>query len=163
MKDHETDWIESVRRTVIPIIGMAVSLLEEVLRGTYYKNKEQREKQFVAQVEQGVEEFEAALHEMGYHRNPLAWIKERELSEIEESSWRKTTDCRQVHLVCYDGEKAPNASSGETYIYAHEEYRWDRHPYWHLIGKDVEYKDAVIDVQKDLQEEGIEYNFVQPG
>lgn len=160
---HSYDFIEPVRRAVAPRIGTIVSLAEDMLSEKYYYNSEQRLNQFVGRVDRDVESMERELHDIGYVRNPISWLKRNRSGEVEESSWRKTKDEQQVHAILYDGTSAPHAESGYTYIYAHEEYRWDRYPVKHLMGKSVSPKDGVREVRRDLQDNGIQYDYVQPG
>jgi len=160
---HKQDWLESLRRRVVPTIGKFISLLEDLLGKQLYHNSQSRNNQFVGRIEMNEEEFERVLDNAGYERNPLAWLKRNSEREIEEGSWRSLDEKMQTHLIFYDGEKAPNANTGELFIYAHYEYRWDVHPWKHLVGEDVSYKDGVEEVRKMLQDEGINYDFIQPG
>lgn len=159
---HKHDWLEPLRRRLVPRIGKLFALLEEYLGEEYYHNSEQRRNQFVGRIEMSEGEFEELLHEYEYDRNPFAWLKSND-GEVEEGSWRYCDDEMQVHLVFYDGEYAPNANSGELFLYAHYEYRWDVHPLKHLSGENVDTNEGVQRVRKMLQDEGIAYDFVQPG
>jgi hypothetical protein len=139
-------------------------LLEDFLGEEYYKVSEQRRNQFVGRIEMNEEEFEKLLHKADYERNPMAWLKRRaKTGELHEGSWRKTDGDMQTHLILYDGEQAPNAQTGELFIYAHYEYRWDTHPIKHFNGVDADAQTGVRRVRKMLQEKGINYEYIQPG
>lgn len=159
---HEHDFWEPLRRAIVPKVGLVFAVLEDLLSGTYYENTEQRRKQFVGRAKMGEESFETVLHGAGYERNPVSWLKENRAGETEEGSWRKPVGDMQVHLILYDGECIPNADAGEVYLYAHWEYRWDTHPIKHLIGETVDCGEGVRRVQKMLQNQGVEYDFIQP-
>lgn len=148
---------------MVPPIGKFLSLVEDLLGKELYHNSQSRNEQFVGRIQIDEEAFEKVLHDAGYERNPLAWLKENSSHEIEEESWRYCDNEMQTHLIFYDGEKAPNANTGELFIYAHDEYRWDIHPWKHLVGENVSYSDGVKEVRRMLQDEGINYDFIQPG
>lgn len=160
---HEHDWLEPVRRRVVPRVGSLFALLEDLLGKKLYHSSEQRRRQFVGRVRMDEESFEQFLHDAGYERNPLAWLKQNTEREIEEGSWRHCRDEMQTHLILYDGENAPNAQSGELFLYAHDEYRWDVHPWKHLTGERVDADTGVRRVKKMLEESGIDYDYIQPG
>lgn len=148
---------------MVPPIGKFISLVEDLLGKQLYHNSQSRNEQFVGRIEMDEESFEQVLHDAGYERNPLAWLKENSSREIEEGSWRYCEGEMQTHLIFYDGENAPNAQTGELFLYAHDEYRWDVHPWKHLVGEDVSYNDGVQKARRMLQDEGIDYDFIQPG
>lgn len=152
-----------MRRRIAPKIGTVVSLLEDITGGNYYHNKEHRRNQLVGRVEMDEGEFEKVLHRNGYTRNPAAWLKQHTSGEIEEGSWRKKDGNMQVHLIFYDGEHIADANTGELFLYAHWEYAWDERPWKHLVGEDAEAAAGVTRVRTLLQEEGIDYEYVQPG
>jgi len=161
---HRQDYWERIRRFILPKVGVFFAALEDFIGDEYYHVSEQRRNQFVGRIEMDEESFEKILDDWGYERNPLAWLKTRaKTGEVEEGSWRKTDGPMQVHLVLYDGKHAPNANTGELFIYAHYEYRWDEHPIKHFNGVDVDTQTGVQRVRKLLQEEGINYEYVQPG
>lgn len=160
---HKHDWTEPLRRRVVPIIGAFAAAIEDYTGTEYYHDSEQRNRQFVGRIEMDEECFERVLHDNNFHRNVPAWLKRAPDGEVEEGSWRRVDGEMQTHLVFYDGKDAPNARSGQLFLYAHYEYRWDVHPLKHLRGDDIDCDEGVSRVRRLLQDEGIQYDFIQPG
>lgn len=161
---HRQDYWEPIRTRLLPAVGAVFSVIEDISGDKYYHVSEQRRNQFVGRIEMGEEQFEQVLHRNGYERNPLAWLKKRRSTgEIEEGSWRKRDGEKQTHLVLYDGDSVPHGDSGCLYLYAHYEYAWDAHPIKHLRSVNLSTEEGVNRVRRMLQDEGINYEFVQPG
>lgn len=162
---HEHDYWEGIRRFIIPPIGKLTQFVNEVFQSDLYVETRARNNQFVGRVAMNEEEFEKLLHHEGYERNPIAGLKKSLRGEVEEGSFRKIDDEnpeKQLHLIFYDGRDLQNALTGEIFVYAHYEYRWDVHPIKHYRKKDVEEHRAVMDVREMLNDEGIPYEFIQP-
>lgn len=164
---HDHDYWEGWRRHIIPRLGVFVQLLNELLRVDMYVSSRSRRNQFVGRIQMNEERFEQYLHEWGFERNPLSSLKTRlDTGEVEEGSWRKIYPHNapewQLHVIIYDGEQIANAKSGELFLYAHWEYRWDVHPWKHYKGVDIDEKEGVIRMRQLLDKDGIPYEFIQP-
>lgn len=167
MSSHRQDWIETVRRTVIPRLGLMTQFIEDVTGERYYVNSTTHTNQFVGRVGMCEEVFEKRLTEMGFVRNPLAsWKRLGTTGEREEGSFRKIdfdeSPDMQLHVILYDGEPINNAAVNVTYVYAHWEYRWDVHPIRHLRKKELSGPDGVRKMKKLLDENGINYEPIRP-
>lgn len=163
---HKQDYWERLRSSIVPPIGVLVQFINETFRQELYVTSESRRNQFVGRVKMDEEEFEEVLHDNGFERNPLASLKNRFGGEVEEGSFRKLypedDDRFQLHVILYDGSEIQNANTGETFIYAHWEYRWDVHPWKHYRGYDLDADEGVRKMRKILRIEGIDYEFIQP-
>lgn len=162
---HEHDYWEGLRRYIIPPLGKLTNFLNEIFNTEMYVETRARNNQFVGRVNMYEEQFEQKLHEWGFERNPVAGLKTSLSGEVEEGSWRLVDDDnpeKQLHLIFYDGRNIPNARTGELFIYAHYEYRWDVHPIKHHRKKDVEEHRGVMDAREFLNDDGIPYEFIQP-
>lgn len=159
--DYWEDW----RTYIIPKLGIAVNFINDTFRSDLYTRTESRNREFVGRIPMGEEEFEKYLTEWGFERNPLAALKIRaKTGEVEEGSWRKVERGgeRQLHLILYDGSQLQNANTGECFLYAHWEYRWDVHPWKHYKGVDVQRHKGVLKMRRYLEDAGIAYEYVQP-
>lgn len=164
---HKHDISERVRNYILPKIGAFFQFLNDITGSDLYATSESRRRQFVARVDMGEEEFEKVLHRMGFERNPLASLKSVvDTSETEEGSFRKIYPEEhpewQLHAILYDGSNVQNANTGETFIYAHWEYRWDVYPWKHYRGHKFNADKGVRRMRKYLNEEGIDYELTQP-
>ena len=160
---HSHDWVESLRRRIIPKLGVVTAFLEEITGKNYYVTAETRDDQFVGCVPMGEEEFEEELHDMGFDRNPAASLKRHfRVGDVEECSFRKANGDKQLHVILYDGKEIANADSGEVFIYAHWEYRWDKYPLKHYRGESLNFKIGVDRMRRLLEDNGIPYDHVQP-
>lgn len=164
--NHASDYWESIRRIVIPKIGKVVQAFNERYRQNLYVTGKSRNQELVGRVPMGEEEFEEVLSELGFERNPLASLKTRRGDEIEEGSFRKIYPSEypewQLHVVIYDGSQINNANTGETFVYAHWEYRWDVHPWKHYRGHDFNPDKGVKLMKKYLNEVGVNFEPIQP-
>lgn len=140
---HNQDFWEVLRTHLARPIGAFV---------TGKRCSEQHPSQFVGYVEMGEEAFEEVLHEMGYHRNPLAFWKYT-VNAQEEGSWRRVEGDWQLHVTLYDHPEYEN----RTYIYAHWEYRWDRKPLAHLRGEGINVPKGVNEMRRDLTMANVEW------
>ena len=159
------DTIELFRRKYIPLIGTFVSLYNEYNGTEYYVESTTNGEQFVGRVDMSEEAFERVLASMGFERNPLSSLKRlASTGEQEEGSFRWTpteptnlnTDY-QLHCVIYDGSAVPDADTGETYVYAHWELRWDTRPIDHYNGVGIDFTSGKNMMQEMLDDEGVEY------
>ncbi|AGM11364.1 hypothetical protein M199_gp034 [Halogranum tailed virus 1] len=168
--NSENDLLEWIRRTFIPPLGMLVSAYNESTGSKLYVQGPTTDNQFVGRVKMGEEDFEAELEEMGFERNPLASLKHligtREKEEgsfrwlaPEDSEYRKDY---QLHVILYDGSVIPDAETGETYVYAHWEYRWDVAPMKHYRAVNWKPVQGVQMMQTMLTENGIDYDYQLP-
>mgnify|MGYP006876366831 FL=1 len=164
------DTIELLRRTYIPLIGRVVSLYNEYNGTSYYVESTTNGEQFVGRADLSEESFEEILASMGFERNPLSSLKRlASTNELEEGSFRWTpeeptnlnTDY-QLHCVIYDGSAVPDANTGETYIYAHWELRWDKRPIDHYNGVGIDFTTGKNMMQEMLDEAGVEYDNSPP-
>jgi len=160
------DWIESLRRIVIPRLGIIAHALEELTGREYYVRGETHVRQFVGRVPMAQEAFESVLEDESFHRNPLASLKSRQDGEIEEGSWRKINidkqPEKQLHVVLYDGSKIDTAEPEHTYVYAHIEYRWDVHPIKHYRGHELNAAEGVKMMKTILNDRGVSYEPIRP-
>lgn len=164
---HTYDWIESVRQYIIPKLGLVTQLIEDVTGNFYYVENETHNTQFVGRVPLSEDEFEEELHEMGFVRNPLSSLKTNaSTGEIEEGSWRKAgfsdNPEYQLHVVIYDGNPIDNADVDVTYVYAHWELAWDKHPVKHYRGVKKSGPEGVRRMKKHLDENGLNYEPIRP-
>lgn len=122
---HNLDFYERIRFTLARPIGRLV---------TGVKSVEIDSAEFVGYVEISEEEFEKELHEMDFHRNPLAYWKTFPGFGGEHGSWRWVEGDWQLHVMLFENPSIADIPDGEdrTYIFAHWEYRWDRYPLKHL-------------------------------
>lgn len=159
----EHDFWERLRRWILPKIGVIFQFLEDVTGKPFYATSKTHNRQFVGRVSMNEERFEKELEAMGFVRNPLASLKRlASTREVEEGSWRRVNGDRQLHVILYDGEKIPDADSGYVYIYAHDEYRWDRYPVKHYLAKDFRPEAGVKEMKRLLDENGIDYKLLRP-
>lgn len=167
---HKQDWIETVRGWVIPKLGIFAQWLEDITGDKYYVESTTHNNQFVGRVNMKEGEFEEVLHDMGFHRNPLAAWKSLESNpdNEEEGSWRKIgfdgDEDKQLHVILYKGSNMQNGDNDYIYVYAHWEYRWDTDPWKHYKGGHGVYSGAkgVKKMKNYLDEKGIEYELVRP-
>lgn len=165
---HKQDWIERVRRAIIPKLGYITQLVEDVTGADLYVQSETHQNQFVGRVPLDEESFEKELDTMGFERNPLASLKHlrSDQTNAEEGSWRKVgfddEPAMQLHIVLYDSNHIDNQYEDYTYVYAHWEYRWDTDPLKHYRGDNFNAGEGVRRMKKYLDEEGISYELVRP-
>lgn len=161
---------EKVRRAVIPKLGALVNFYNETTGSDLYVNGYTTKDQFVGRVNMSEEEFEEVLEEMGFTRNPLAAFKTLVGTNYpEEGSFRwlgtEHEDYRndfQLHVVIYDGKVVPDADVGETYVYAHWEYRWDTNPVKHYKSVDFQTEKGARMMKDMLDAHGIDYDQERP-
>jgi len=135
---HKQDFWERIRRMFARPIGALV---------TGVRCSKESPARFVGYVKMDEEEFEKELHEMGFHRNPLAyWKKTLKILGHEEGSWRMVDGKWQLHVVLYTMEEHPD----RTYVYAHWEHRWDRDPFAHLRADDFNISKGVNEMRRQL-------------
>lgn len=154
------DFFEAVRLSLIPLLGALVNGYNELTGSDLYVTGATTNEQFVGRVDMSEEQFEQELQQMGFERNPLASLKRlRGTREYEEGSFRfyESDSDFQLHVIIYDGSVIPNASTGETYVYAHWEYRWDRAPLRHYRGERVDVKYGVDMMRAMLDHSSIEF------
>lgn len=164
------DFFEGLRRFLIPKLGALVSVWNDATGDDHYVSHPTWKNQFVGRVDMGEEDFEEVLETMGFRRNPLAALKHRiDTDEQEEGSFRKLgtdfpeeDDNFQLHVIIYDGKLPNNADTGETYIYAHWEYRWDTNPQKHYDGVDYQPEKGVRMMRDLLTRHGVSYDDKRP-
>jgi len=162
---HKNDYWEGWRAWIIPKLGGIANWLEHATGDHYYVQSKTHANQFVGRVPMGEEEFEKKLHDMNFHRNPLASFKNLDSGEHEEGSWRKVdfdNQRMQLHVILYDGEKIADGDSGYTYVYAHWELRWDVDPWGHYRGKIYNPAEGVKKMKKLMDEHGVNYEPIRP-
>jgi len=160
------DFLERLRGLFIPYLGILVATYNESTGSKLYVRGVTTDAQFVGRVSMSEEDFEEILQEMNFQRNPLASIKRLVgTREQEEGSFRwipssesNLNDDFQLHVILYDGIVVPDAQTGETFIYGHWEYRWDRYPLRHYKGLDADVSRGVNMMQAKLDEAGIKYD-----
>lgn len=153
----DADYIELIRRIVVPPIGWITALAEDSIDSDLTTTRAQGPDQYVATVEMDEEQFEEVLAAYGFTRNPLAWMKHHRSGEVEEGSWRLPFGNNQIHVILFDGSMRHGAATGQTLVYAHTEYRWDRYPIKHLRGDDITYDDAKYALYTMLDHSGTRY------
>lgn len=162
---HTHDYLENLRRWLIPKLGVVAQFLEDATGDDYFVMSETHNSQFVGRVPMACEDFEEKLHGMGFTRNPLSSLKQRGSGETEEGSWRLIAeDCPkfQIHVVLYDGSDVNNAETGVTYVYAHWEYRWDVHPLKHYWAEGYDSAKGRKRMARLLDDNGIEHEPIRP-
>lgn len=165
LMNGESDFIERVRRTVIPPLGGVVSLINELGGLDLYVQGTTSSSEFVGRVPMGEESFEEELCSMNFVRNPLASLKRlRTTGYIEEGSFRWTPpensvhdESMQLHVVIYDGKSKQTFDDEYTYVYAHWEYAWDKAPIKHYKGAEIDEAFGVGLMQRKLDTNDIEY------
>jgi len=168
MLGHKSDFWERVRAYFLPKLGVVVQYVEDVTGGKYYVRSETHNKEFVGRVSYSEEEFEAFLDSTGFQRNPLSSWKRLESNpeEFEEASFRKVGFEKypdmQIHVILYDGSNIQNADSDYTYVYAHWEYRWDKHPIKHYYGEKKSSAKGVKKMKDILDQRGVAYEPIRP-
>lgn len=148
---HSYDFLEAIRYKFARVIGGFVTGVERVRTSPA---------EFVGYVEMSEEDFESHLHEMGFYRNSLAYWKYFPGLGQEEGSWRWLEGDWQLHVMLYDGHPEQDASDDaepKTYVFAHWEYRWDRHPFKHLRGVDQSDPKGVNRMRTMLNENSIPF------
>jgi hypothetical protein len=128
---HQHDYFERLRFKFAGAIGGLLTGVRSV---------ETHPSEFVGYVEMDIEDFEEALHEMEFERNPLSYWKYFPGIGHEQGSWRWTEGCWQLHVILYDShpENGEDQDTPRTYVFAHWEYRWDRYPLKHLRTKHLD-------------------------
>lgn len=165
---HKADWWEWIRSTFIPPLGVIAQFLEDVTGDRYYVKSEANRNELVGRVSVPREDFEQMLHEWGFERNPLASYKRiaSDKDEWESGSWRKVGyddhPDMQLHVVYYDGSKIEGAADNHTFIYAHWEIRWDKHPWKHYRGHKFDPHEGVRRMKDILDQNGVPYEEVRP-
>lgn len=140
---HKQDFWERLRGTFAPFVG-------RLLFGV--RRRETSDGQFVGVVNMSEESFEAELHDMGFHRNPASYWKYIPRFGGEAGSWRKTHGEWQLHVILFSN------SDERTHIYAHWEYRWDRHPIKHVRGTGANASKGVNEMRRELKLASIHYD-----
>lgn len=164
---HRLDFIETIRRVIIPRLGLITQFIEDVTGVPLYAESETHNTEFVGRVEMGEEAFEKYLDGCGFERNPLSsWKHLKSTEEHEEASFRKVGfedfPDYQVHVILYDGSLINNADTGYTYIYAHWEYRWDKHPIKHLKRENYNGPEGVRRMKSNLDQNGLPHEPIRP-
>lgn len=161
--------LEKIRRVFIPKLGALVALYNEYTNSSYYVEGNTLDNQFVGRVPISEQEFEKILETMDFTRNPLASLKSLSTGEVEEGSFRwipprgsNLDRDYQLHCVIYDGSLIPDAKTGETYVYAHWEYRWDVYPIKHYRAINFDAQRGVELMQTMLYENYVEYDYQLP-
>lgn len=168
MLGHKSDFWERIRAYLLPKAGILVQYLKDVTGEKYYVRSETHNNEFVGRVSYSEETFEKFLDSAGFQRNPLSSWKRLESnpSEYEEASFRKVGfdeyPDMQIHVVLYDGSNIQNDTSGYTYVYAHWEYRWDRHPIKHYYGEEKSGPEGVKRMKDILDQRGVTYEPIRP-
>jgi hypothetical protein len=168
MLGHGADFWERIRAVILPRLGIAVQYIEDIAGNKYYVRSETHNNEFVGRVPFPEENFERKLDTMDFQRNPLSsWKRlESDPDQYEEASFRKIGfdeyPDMQIHVVLYDGSNIQDADSGYTYIYAHWEYRWDKHPIKHYYGKEKSGPEGVKKMKDILDQRGIPYEPIRP-
>lgn len=168
------DTFEAIRRHGVPMLGALVHVYNEATDSDLYVEGKTTRSQFVGRVPMGEEAFEDELERMGFERNPLASFKRLVGTRLpEEGSFRWVgsqkapwtsdyDDDYQLHVIIYDGEVVPDAETGETYVYAHWEVRWDSDPVAHYFGEGLDIEQGVEMAQQFLDHYGIDYDQQRP-
>lgn len=165
---HNSDYWETIRQTIIPPLGYITQLLEDITGADLYVESETGMEQYVGCVPMCEEQFERELTRMGFKRNPLASLKHKANNpkESEEGSFRKIAvsgiEEMQLHVVLYDGKIKTDAPVRKTYVYAHQEYRWDTNPIKHYRGKCYNAEAGVANMRQLLHQYGVAYDPSQP-
>lgn len=141
---HNQDFWEVLRTVLARPIGALV---------TGIRCTKDTPDRFVGYVEMPIEEFEEFLHRAGFERNPLSYWKKAPGLGDEDGTWRKTHGKWQLHAVLYTYLDHPD----RTYIYAHWELRWDRHPLKHLRGVDLDPTKGVNQMRSLLKRRSVLY------
>lgn len=166
----KSDWVETLRRWLVPPLGVIVQFINEVGGLDLYATGNSYSDEFVGRVSMDEESFEAELQSMGFERNPLASLKRlSNTGEVEEGSFRwvppetsEKNHSKQLHVILYDGSKLPDADTGYIYVYSHWEYRWDWYPFRHYAGDEMNVDKGVELMRNKLDTYGIEYDDVRP-
>lgn len=166
---------DRLRRFLIPKLGYFINIWNEVCHDDLYVRGHTNGKQeFVGRVQMTELEFEHVLDAMGFEQNPLSSLKRLlQTGELEEGSYRwlgtqqvswtaDYADDHQLHVVLYDGSMVPDADTGEVYVYAHWEYRWDTDPVKHYQADGIDFESGVRMMQMFLDSHDVSYDDQYP-
>jgi len=163
----DADWLEGLRQWLLPRLGRAAQTVRHTTGLRIATESRVTGEEFVGQVPLPPEEFEQALVEMGFERNPLATLKQRETDtgDLEEGSWRKIgfdDESMQLHVVIYAASDVPHAEPGSTFVYAHYEKRWDTNPFGHLRKTDFDKQKGCQKMRQLLNRHGYSWDTTRP-
>lgn len=166
MFNPKNDFFERLRLAVMPRIARIFNVYNEVCNADLYATHPTWNNQFVGRVDMGEEELEKELAKLNFERNPLAALKHiKGTDETEEGSFRwlgtnhdDYRDDFQLHVIIYDGSPENDAQTGETYVFAHWEYRWDVRPVKHYNGAEYAPEQGVKMVRDMFDAHGINYD-----
>lgn len=154
---HQKDWLEGLRAA----IWRALDPIFQGLLGWHTVGRT-AENQLAAVLEMPVEEAEEIMaHELGFTRNPWAYLKHRESGEWSDGSWVLRPEGRwgdyQLHVTLYDGAMQGMEPGMSTWIYAHWELNYWRHPIGHVNEEDFSPQEGVKLVRHLLELEDVPY------
>lgn len=149
----EDDWVETVREKWWFKIDEALNDFGGYASGPLPSS------QYVFTVEVGEEEVEEILYRGGYHRNPIAAKKIRNLphggSDDSLNSWVQRESLlaeMQDHATVFPGHK-----DGTVDIYHHYETSWVSHPYKHYLDVKQIGGDPEGTLEDALEQSDVEY------
>lgn len=157
---HDMDWIERVRRNILPILHSILS------KFGLYAAGDVGDTSYSCTTHASEEQLEKMLVEAGFMRNPIAALKYRihkQQRYVSEGSWFFFTmndpiyvlgifelPRWQYHLTIFDD---PDSDGQRCYI--HKEYWWGTEPVKHYNVTD--YNAVPRWLRDKFDEEGIEY------
>ncbi|UBF23183.1 hypothetical protein M1M34_gp032 [Haloarcula tailed virus 2] len=147
------DFWETIRSTLIPLVGRQVAKLDSHTKDHYYVEHRTGRGQYICQINKSEEKFEEDLEDMGFERNPIAAFKTLAGTDHkEEGSWYKVDDSDdvldlelpekakefdregqpdfQLHLILYEIDD----DSKTTTVCGHHELWWGARPLGHYRG-----------------------------
>lgn len=134
------------------MINRLIARFCEWNRDPYYEDSKIHNTQFVGRVPKSERQFAEVLNDLSFE----------ELSGPPASSWRRTSDEDQLHVVFYDGERLVTGDSGYSYVYAHREIKPSVAPLKHLSGETKNGGEGVREMKKMLDEYGVGYEPIRP-
>lgn len=132
-------YIQPIRHRILSFLGLKHTLEEDSYVGTYIGS---------------IRSIGRDLSDLGFNRNPVAWLKFSDIYGVAEASWVKREHLlapMQLHVTL---QYVPDKRV--THVYAHYEYNWITHPILHLRSKDV-YVEEGIEMTRELLEDNLTY------
>lgn len=151
---HELERFERLRQYIASVLHLPLAAVG------LYAERQTPHDQYALTVRQSAAKFQAELHYLGFIRNFVSSLKQREYEappEVSVASWvwypeGALRSSHQLHLALYIG---PNAET--TDVYAHWEPSWIRHPIRHYRAREVDAASGVRKFRRLLSDGGIEY------
>lgn len=133
-------------------LGPSITRLGRALGQPEYRL---HETEYVATVQQPLDEFTETLQAHGFEWDPLAWYHRPPIGSEPDGSWtyrRGLLADRQLHVILV--ARSPECID----VFAHEEYNWLRHPSKHFRQVGIERKAGSSEMRRWIESHGMEFD-----